>query len=59
MLVVQLHPFQHVLQGLGVADVVDQHAEAGVLEVAGDEALEALLTSGVPDLQAVGLVAVD
>lgn len=59
MLVVELHPFERILQGLGAADIVDEHAEVGVLEVAGDEALEALLPSGVPDLQAVGLVAMD
>mmetsp|Transcript_6813 Transcript_6813/g.26330 ORF Transcript_6813/g.26330 Transcript_6813/m.26330 type:complete len:322 (+) Transcript_6813:165-1130(+) len=49
----------HILDPLGcvqkrrtIGDVVHYHGHGGVPDVAGDEAAEALLTSGIPQLQA-------
>lgn len=53
MLIVEFHPLEEVFEGLEVGDIVDQDAEVGVLEVAGNEALKAFLASCVPELQAV------
>lgn len=59
MLVVEFQPLGEVVEGGGIGEVVDEEAEVGVLEVAGDEATEAFLPSSVPELKAVGLVAID
>jgi hypothetical protein len=53
VLVVELEPGGAVLEGLRMGAVVDEEAEVGVLEVAGDEAFEAFLAGSVPELNAV------
>lgn len=58
VLVVEFEPLECAVEGVRVGHVVDQEAAAGVLEVAGDEALEPLLAGSVPQLQAV-VAAVD
>ena len=58
VLVVQLQPPGDVVEGFPAAHVVDQQAEVGVLQVAGDEAFEALLAGSVPHLQAIAAVVI-
>jgi len=53
VLVVELEPGGAVLEGLRMGAVVDEEAEVGVLEVAGDEAFDAFLAGSVPELNAV------
>lgn len=59
VLVVEFHPLEEVFEGLEVGEVIDEEAEVGILEVAGDETLEALLASCIPELEAVGFVLMD
>mmetsp|Transcript_45222 Transcript_45222/g.114492 ORF Transcript_45222/g.114492 Transcript_45222/m.114492 type:complete len:307 (-) Transcript_45222:164-1084(-) len=51
-----LDPARGVEEGGAVADVVHDHRHAAVADVAGDEAAEALLPGGVPQLQPHGAV---
>lgn len=58
MLVVELEPPGHVVEGLPAAHVVHQQADVGILEVAGYEALKSLLSGSVPDLKSVAAVVI-
>ena len=49
-------PFASLLEGLGRGDIVDDHGNAAVADVGGDQTAEALLASGIPELQTNGAV---
>ena len=53
VLVVEFEPCGAVLEGLRIGEVVDEEAEIGVFEVAGNEAFEAFLAGSIPELNAV------
>lgn len=58
MLVVELEPPGHVVEGFPAAHVVHQQTYVRILEIAGNEAFESLLASSVPHLQAVAAVVI-
>ncbi len=58
MLVVELQPLEGVEEGLVVSYIVNDNAAARVLEIAGDETFESLLSRSVPKLDAIVFVSI-
>lgn len=56
MLIVQFQPLESILQGLIIADIINDETTTGILEIAGDETFESLLSGCVPKLYAVMLI---
>lgn len=51
-----VHPLLYALEGVAVGDIIDDNGHRGIANVVGDEGLESLLASGVPELEADGLL---